>query len=185
MKLCQDFFILRKSKEKLRLNNLIGFVVLPDLGFEFALLWLIGVSCGFGVAIARSVANVALNSSGPGAAQQRPSTRSAHFVLLRFCLCGTGAAQSAAQKAKANKRAHPDLNQGPADLQSAALTTELCTHCGYFPLCRPGIRNRKARNSAVLFFVWLVFWHCASAIFYGVAKFSARVCKWFAVSTSM
>ena len=26
-------------------------------------------------------------------------------------------------------RAHPDLNQGPADLQSAALTTELCTHC--------------------------------------------------------
>ena len=26
-----------------------------------------------------------------------------------------------------HKRAHPDLNQGPADLQSAALTTELCT----------------------------------------------------------
>ena len=26
-----------------------------------------------------------------------------------------------------NQRAHPDLNQGPADLQSAALTTELCT----------------------------------------------------------
>ena len=26
------------------------------------------------------------------------------------------------------KRAHPDLNQRPADLQSAALTTELCTH---------------------------------------------------------
>ena len=25
------------------------------------------------------------------------------------------------------KRAHPDLNQGLADLQSAALTTELCT----------------------------------------------------------
>ena len=25
------------------------------------------------------------------------------------------------------KRAHPDLNQGPAHLQSAALTTELCT----------------------------------------------------------
>ena len=29
---------------------------------------------------------------------------------------------------KKEKRAHPDLNQGPADLQSAALTTELCTH---------------------------------------------------------
>ena len=28
-------------------------------------------------------------------------------------------------------RAHPDLNQGPADLQSAALTTELCTRCIY------------------------------------------------------
>ena len=26
-----------------------------------------------------------------------------------------------------HRRAHPDLNQGPADLQSAALTTELCT----------------------------------------------------------
>ena len=25
------------------------------------------------------------------------------------------------------QRAHPDLNQGPADLQTAALTTELCT----------------------------------------------------------
>ena len=25
------------------------------------------------------------------------------------------------------ERAHPDLNQGPADLQSAVLTTELCT----------------------------------------------------------
>ena len=29
---------------------------------------------------------------------------------------------------RSGKRAHPDLNQGPADLQSAALTTELCTH---------------------------------------------------------
>ena len=27
-----------------------------------------------------------------------------------------------------NRRAYPDLNQGPADLQSAALTTELYTH---------------------------------------------------------
>ena len=25
-------------------------------------------------------------------------------------------------------RAHPDLSQGPADLRSAALATELCTH---------------------------------------------------------
>ena len=28
---------------------------------------------------------------------------------------------------RSSPRAHPDLNQGPADLQSAALTTELCT----------------------------------------------------------
>ena len=32
------------------------------------------------------------------------------------------------------KRAHPDLNQGPADLQSADLTTELCTHL--IPKCK-------------------------------------------------
>ena len=32
----------------------------------------------------------------------------------------------------AHKRAHPDLNQGPADLQSAALTTELCTQMAHF-----------------------------------------------------
>ena len=51
------------------------------------------------------------------------------------------AAKRAEQKQHANKRAHPDLNQGPADLQSAALTTELCTHCGYFPPCRQGIRT--------------------------------------------
>ena len=32
-----------------------------------------------------------------------------------------------ASGSKGAKRAHSDLNQGPADLQSAALTTELCT----------------------------------------------------------
>ena len=38
-------------------------------------------------------------------------------------------------------RAYPDLNQGPADLQPAVLTTEIYTHIdtfevlGYFPLC--------------------------------------------------
>ena len=34
-------------------------------------------------------------------------------------------------------RAHPDLNQGPADLQSAALTTELCTHVPLYHCARP------------------------------------------------
>ena len=38
-------------------------------------------------------------------------------------------ASSVLVTANAEKRAHPDLNQGPADLQSAALTTELCTQC--------------------------------------------------------
>ena len=32
-----------------------------------------------------------------------------------------------AHQCSVGMRAHPDLNQGPADLQSAALTTELCT----------------------------------------------------------
>ena len=32
-----------------------------------------------------------------------------------------------------DERAHPDLNQGPADLQSAALTTELCTQMMSWP----------------------------------------------------
>ena len=39
---------------------------------------------------------------------------------LRMCFIWSAATNS--------QRAHPDLNQGPADLQSAALTTELCTH---------------------------------------------------------
>ena len=37
----------------------------------------------------------------------------------------------------AKHRAHPDLNQGPADLRSAALTTELCTR----------VRNRTHNNN--------------------------------------
>ena len=42
-------------------------------------------------------------------------------------------------------RAHPDLNQGPADLQSAALTTELCTHVVMHSLeaSRCGLKFRK------------------------------------------
>ena len=47
------------------------------------------------------------------------------------------------------KRAHPDLNQGPADLQSAALTTELCTRLARNPTL--ALRDRSepmAWNSA-------------------------------------
>ena len=35
---------------------------------------------------------------------------------------------SQSRQSRSEKRAYPDLNQGPADLQSAALTTELYTH---------------------------------------------------------
>ena len=45
----------------------------------------------------------------------RMCARTREIMLLRTALTTT------------EERAHPDLNQGPADLQSAALTTELCT----------------------------------------------------------
>ena len=45
----------------------------------------------------------------------RMCARTREIILLRTALATT------------EERAHPDLNQGPADLQSAALTTELCT----------------------------------------------------------
>jgi hypothetical protein len=46
-------------------------------------------------------------------------------------------------------RAHPDLNQGPADLQSAALTTELCTQlssvsCNVLFVCAPAAHSHSA-----------------------------------------
>ena len=87
------------------------------------------------------------------------------------------------QKQKANKRAHPDLNQGPADLQSAALTTELCTHCGYFPLCRQGIRipntHRTLCVRACLAGVFRFCLLCSSdvchtCVFLSLAQYSAQ-----------
>ena len=52
-------------------------------------------------------------------------------------------------------RAHPDLNQGPADLQSAALTTELYTHVdgfstlrGHLVVLRFGLRLFGTRRKA-------------------------------------
>ena len=44
--------------------------------------------------------------------------------LLSF---GSFNPNSKEMKGRTTKRAHPDLNHGRADLQSAALTTELCT----------------------------------------------------------
>ena len=50
------------------------------------------------------------------------SYRNGRYILPKPCLLDDSAIGESCQ------RAHPDLNQGPADLQSAALTTELCTH---------------------------------------------------------
>ena len=53
-------------------------------------------------------------------------------------------------------RAHPDLNQGPADLQSAALTIELCTRMHKIPstraptlVCAPEPATSRLRAAAV------------------------------------
>ena len=62
-------------------------------------------------------------------------------------------------------RAHPDLNQGPADLQSAALTTELCTHV----LIVAGARKRKK-----------TVWHQAHAT--GPNDQGTRLQTWSAVA---
>ena len=48
------------------------------------------------------------------------------FQVMKTSLCQAIGVQDSS---KMKTRAHPDLNQGPADLQSAALTTELCTRC--------------------------------------------------------
>ena len=45
-------------------------------------------------------------------------------------------------------RAHPDLNQGPADLQSAALTTELCTHLQALAAAHNRDNQRRQRPAA-------------------------------------
>lgn len=138
-----------------------------------------------------------MNSRRPGAAQHRPSTWSANVVCASRCdglprrACATRsteqatAAKRAEQTQNANKRAHPDLNQGPADLQSAALTTELCTHCGYFPPCRPGIRTRTHAELLVIFvavfFVLcfeLVLHHCVLARPCAFGRTVFLICCW-------
>ena len=48
---------------------------------------------------------------------------------------------------RTRERAHPDLNQGPADLQSAALTTELCTQVMIHAASQFNPTNRVRPNS--------------------------------------
>ena len=55
------------------------------------------------------------------------------WIVDRFCLISgsygsTIGAPLEHYRGNSGARAHPDLNQGPADLQSAALAIELCTH---------------------------------------------------------
>ena len=54
--------------------------------------------------------------------------------LAMLVLRWVGPGVSRARSRLISKRAHPDLNQEPADLQSVALTTDLCTPCMSFTL---------------------------------------------------
>ena len=44
-------------------------------------------------------------------------------------------------------RAHLDLNQGPADLQSAALATELCTQLRHLQMLSQKVSDRRELNA--------------------------------------
>ena len=57
-------------------------------------------------------------------AQQTGNSSCAQFSLTH---CFDFSVPCSQMEWRVQRRAHPDLNQGPADLQSAALTTELCT----------------------------------------------------------
>ena len=66
-------------------------------------------------------------------AQQTGNSSCAQFSLTH---CFDFRVPCSQMECRVQKRAHPDLNQGPADLQSAALTTELCTQLQRGP-CHP------------------------------------------------
>ena len=66
-------------------------------------------------------------------AQQTGNSSCAQFSLTH---CFDFSVPCSQMECRVQKRAHPDLNQGPADLQSAALTTELCTQLQRGP-CHP------------------------------------------------
>ena len=66
--------------------------------------------------------DIGIDDMGEIAAAARLVRRDSHACLM------LGACLADPQAIAWLERAHPDLSQGPADLQSAALTTELCTH---------------------------------------------------------
>ena len=116
---------------------------------------------------------VGFSSARRGAASTKhvepaKATRSSFWFSLAGAVAAKRTESKRAQqreqsKRRIYKRAHPDLNQGPADLQSAALTTELCTHCGHFPSCRRCIKTRvHAELLAILGFgvIRFTFFNC-------------------------
>ena len=71
---------------------------------------------------------------GPGGHRGRLALRAmrtvahtGHFGRALRAMAAFDGGKLRRKKRARHRRAHPDLNQGPADLQSAALTTELCT----------------------------------------------------------
>ena len=64
--------------------------------------------------------DIGTDDMGEIAAAARLVRRDSHACLM------LGACLADPQAIAWLERAHPDLSQGPADLQSAALTTELC-----------------------------------------------------------
>ena len=66
--------------------------------------------------------DIGIDDMGEIAAAARLVRRDSHACLM------LGACLADPQAIAWLERAHPYLSQGPADLQSAALTTELCTH---------------------------------------------------------
>ena len=71
------------------------------------------------------------------------------------------------------RRAHPDLNQGPADLQSAALTTELCTHEVQNPHLGTANAERTHPTACTL---WTPFSLCSSFPFSFSLSLSLSLC---------
>ena len=62
---------------------------------------------------------------------------------------------------RSSRRAPPDLNQGPADLRSAALTTELCTHLS--SSCQGPTRVLVLSVASLRFLFGPLHAHCPSA----------------------
>ena len=72
------------------------------------------------------------------------SSQNAYSILRAQHMLATNIQRHKCHK----KRAHSNLNQGPTDLQSAALSTELCTHLKVDAQLTHAPKFAKARVSA-------------------------------------